>query len=104
MSAQAGGPLGGFAEVREFCGDVGMNGYLERNDVVQDAEGVFAHFLAGEEFGQFFGEVEAELESVGRDSDADVVIAQQKAVVSACDCAAGVEKPSFGACTWRIAI
>jgi hypothetical protein len=51
MSWQAGGPLGGFAEVGELGGDVGANGGLERDDVVQNTQGVFAHFFAGEKLG-----------------------------------------------------
>ena len=81
--AEAGGPFDGFAEAGEFGGDIGADGGLERDDVVEDAEGVFAHFLAGEEFGQILGEVEAELERVGWDGDADVIVAQEDAAVSA---------------------
>ena len=85
---QAGGPFGGFAEMGQLGGDVGTDGGLERNDVVQDVEGVFAHVFAGEKSGQFLGEVEAELERVGRNGDADVVVAQEKAPVTASESSA----------------
>jgi len=97
LASEAGGPLGGFADVRKLGGDVGANGGLEGDDVVQDAEGVFAHFLAGEKLRQGRGEVEAELESVRRDRNADVVIAEEKAAVAPGDGAAGVQEPSLRA-------
>jgi hypothetical protein len=58
---------------------------LERDDFIQDTEGVFAHFGSGEEFGQLLGEVEAELKFVGRNGDADIVVAEDKAAVAAGD-------------------
>ena len=61
------GPFGGLAEVGELGGDVGVDRGLEGDDVVQNAEGVLAHFFAGEEFGWFCSKVEAELKRVGRD-------------------------------------
>ena len=70
--AQAGSPFNGFAEVGELCGDVGADGCLQRDYVVQNPEGVFAHFFAGEKLGQGRGEVQARLERVGWDSDAEL--------------------------------
>jgi hypothetical protein len=83
--------------VGEFGGDVGADGGLEGDDVVEDAQGVFAHFFAGEEFRWRFGEVQTELNFFGGDRDADVVIAHEQAAVAAGDGAAGVEKPGLGA-------
>ena len=56
----------------ELCGDVGADGCLQRDYVVQNPEGVFAHFFAGEKLGQGRGEVQARLERVGWDSDAEL--------------------------------
>ena len=70
--AQAGSPFNGFAEVGELCGDVGADGCLQRDYVVQNPEGVFAHFFAGEKLGQSRGEVQARLERVGWDGDAEL--------------------------------
>ena len=47
-------PLEGGAEVGEFGGDVGEDASAELEEFVQDAEGVLAHFLTGEQFGQGF--------------------------------------------------
>jgi hypothetical protein len=91
-----GGPFGGFAEVGELGGDVGANGVLKRDDVVEDAEGVLAHFLASKEFGRGGGEVEAELDGAGRDGDADVVVGQEQAAIAAGDGATGIEEPGLG--------
>jgi hypothetical protein len=41
-----------------FGGDVGANGVLEGGDFVQCPEGVLAHLLAGEEFGEIGGKVQ----------------------------------------------
>lgn len=40
----------------EFGGDVGEDASAELEGFVQDAEGVLAHFLTGEQFGQGFGD------------------------------------------------
>lgn len=45
-------PLEGGAEVGEFGGDVGEDASAELEGFVQDAEGVLACFLTGEQFGQ----------------------------------------------------
>jgi len=47
--------------VGQLGGDVGADGCLEGDDVVQNAEGVLARFFAGEELGRRCGEVEASL-------------------------------------------
>jgi len=94
---QVGGPFGGFADVGKLGSSVGADAGLEWNDRVEHAEGVFAHFGACEKLRCFFGEVQAELESVRRDGDTDVVIGQKQPAVAAGDGAAGVEEPGFGA-------
>ena len=44
-SWQAGGQFDGFAEVGELGGGGGADGGPERDDLVQDMKGVFAHFM-----------------------------------------------------------
>jgi hypothetical protein len=39
VSGQAGGPFDGSAKVREFGGNVGADGSLEGDDVVENAQG-----------------------------------------------------------------
>jgi hypothetical protein len=48
--------LEGDAEVVEFHGDVGEKASTELEGFVQDAEGIHAQFLTGEQFGRGFGD------------------------------------------------
>jgi hypothetical protein len=45
------------AEVGEFGGDVGADAGVCGDVLVENSEGVFAHFFAGEKFREFVGEV-----------------------------------------------
>ena len=81
----------------ELGSDVGADGGLEGDDIVEDAEGVFSHFVAGEELGDLLGEIQAELHGVGGNGDANVVVGEQEAAVAVGDGAAGVKEPGGGA-------
>jgi hypothetical protein len=77
--------------VGELGGHVGADGGLEGDDVVQNTQGVFAHFFAGEKLAGFLGEVQAKLYGAGGNGDADVVVGEEKAAV-----AAGIEGAQGG--------
>jgi hypothetical protein len=49
-------PHEGETEVGEFGNDVGEEASTELEGFVQDAEGVLAHFLTGDQFGQGLGD------------------------------------------------
>src|SRR5450759_1099019 len=95
FSVQPGGPPGGLAHVGKFGGDTGADGNVESDVLVEDAKRVFAHFRAAEEFGQFLREIQTKLEGLGRDCDADVVVAKEEPPVTAGDGAARVQKPGL---------
>jgi hypothetical protein len=59
---EAAGPSGCASEVGELGGNVGADGGLKVDNVLQNAEGILAHFLASEELGWFECEVQAELD------------------------------------------
>jgi hypothetical protein len=93
-SGQAGSPFGGLAEVGNLGGDIGANGGLEGDDIVQNAQSVLTHFFASKQFREPLGKVKTELNGVGWDGDTDVVIGEQKAAVAPSDGAARIEEPS----------
>lgn len=70
VEMQAGSPSDGLAKAGQFSGNIGEDGGLKWEDLVQDAESIFAHLFAREQLGRFGVKVQAELESVGRNGDA----------------------------------
>ena len=80
----------------ELGGDVGADGGMNRDDVVQDAQGVLAHFGASEKFGHGLGKVKAKLQSMGWDGDADVVVGEQETAVAVGDGSTADKEPSLG--------
>ena len=62
----------------ELSGDVGTNGSLKRDDLVQDTKNTLALVGSGKELGTNPGKIEAELERVRRYCDAKIVIGQEE--------------------------
>lgn len=92
VAGQWGGPFDGGAEVGQLGGDVGAEAVVELPVFAQNTDGVFAHFLAGEKFGPGVGEVQAELDSLGGDRDANVVVGEEQPAFAMRRGAAGIEE------------
>jgi hypothetical protein len=90
---EAGGPFHGGTNAGEFGGELGEDALVHGEVFGKHAESVFAHFLAGEEFGQGLGEVEAKLDDAGGQRHPEIVVAEEQPAFRMTGLATGIEEP-----------